>query len=194
MRFQILGCIVFFIFIQSNQSLDPVCSSTVQGCVMSFQVGVQKVGGNASETCKQVDIFIACLDRVLQPCDLVTRSSLLSAMDNLINNYERAPYSCTLESKDNLTLSNCTLEIGNCAAYDLEAKSTVDNPRQGCSYHEIYIICMAKNTTTCNGTDRADISEALSNSTTIMTDCPFNCYGMKQCESTTSKSGELFNF
>ncbi|XP_050411052.1 uncharacterized protein LOC126825410 isoform X6 [Patella vulgata] len=185
MGFQILGCIVFFICIQCNQSLDPLCTSSVQGCVMSFQTGVQQVGGNATETCKQVDIFIACLDRVLQPCDLATRSSLLSAMDNLINNYERAPYSCTLESKDNVTLSDCTLEIGNCAAYDLQAKSTTDNSRQACSYHEIYKTCMAENTTTCNGTDRDDINEALTNSTTIMTDCPFNCYGEKQCESTT---------
>ncbi|ESO86905.1 hypothetical protein LOTGIDRAFT_235123 [Lottia gigantea] len=88
---------VFIEFEGTVHCENPDCVADVKTCAISFQMGVSQIGANNNTaTCLKVNEFLECLDRVLQPCDLATRTSLLDAMNNLIDSYKRPPYNCVL--------------------------------------------------------------------------------------------------
>ncbi|XP_046339575.2 bypass of stop codon protein 1-like isoform X4 [Haliotis rufescens] len=167
-----------FPLIITGQQTAQRCEQDVNGCTAEFSLAQQvqsQSGFNLSAICSIVDEFMTCVNTVLAPCDVITKNTLRSAIDQLIGIYTNPPYGCTLNFAETFEYGNCSQQVTQCAFFKYAAEELKDNATEACKEFDGFVECMELNTTTCVGAEQTEIVQSIQNTTNTFNQCPYAC-------------------
>ncbi|XP_067654303.1 mucin-22-like [Haliotis asinina] len=167
-----------FPFMITGQQTAQECEQYVNVCTVQFSVeqDAQLTSGfNATAICSIVDDFMVCVNTALAPCDVVTKNTLRSAIDQLIGIYSDFPYNCVLDFAQDFEYGNCSQQVTQCAFFKYAAEDLRNNATEACKEFDGFVACMQENTTACKGAEQTEILQSIQNTTTTFSQCPFAC-------------------